>query len=157
MSQSLKWFDFFQKYYLPILTYLDFYSRKTFHANVKTENPIFVFSVHYLCTSKVNLFFEYVEFSCHFSIVSSQHVRIWSMQQLHYIFAIFALDRDVDAPFQYQKSEREKNALAPSYRPQLNITIYRLHAHMLFFIFSKAWSNFRLTLIIFFRIDTNLQ
>ena len=156
MSQSLKWFDFFQKYYLPILTYLDFYSRKTFHANVKTENPIFVFSVHYLCTSKVNLFFEYVEFSCHFSIVSSQHVRIWSMQQLHYIFAIFALDRDVDAPFQYQKSEREKNALAPSYRPQLNITIYRLHAHKLFFIFSKAWSNFRLTLIIFFRIDTNL-
>ena len=127
MSQSLKWFDFFQKYYLPILTYLDFYSRKTFHANVKTENPIFVFSVHYLCTSKVNLFFEYVEFSCHFSIVSSQHVRIWSMQQLHYIFAIFALDRDVDAPFQYQKSEREKNALAPSYRPQLNITIYRLY------------------------------
>ena len=135
MSQSLKWFDFFQKYYLPILTYLDFYSRKTFHANVKTENPIFVFSVHYLCTSKVNLFFEYVEFSCHFSIVSSQHVRIWSMQQLHYIFAIFALDRDVDAPFQYQKSEREKNALAPSYRPQLNITIYRLHAHKLLFIF----------------------
>lgn len=89
-------------------------------------------------------------------VVSSQHVRIWSMQQLHYIFAIFALDRDVDAPFQYQKSEREKNALAPSYRPQLNITIYRLHAHKVFFIFSKAWSNFRLTLIIFFRIDTNL-
>ena len=89
-------------------------------------------------------------------VVSSQHVRIWSMQQLHYIFAIFALDRDVDAPFQYQKSEREKNALAPSYRPQLNITIYRLHAHKVFSIFSKAWSNFRLTLIIFFRIDTNL-
>ena len=60
-------------------------------------------------------------------VVSSQHVRIWSMQQLQYIFAIFALDRDVDAPFQYQKSEREKNALAPSYRPQLNITIYRLY------------------------------
>ena len=136
MSQSLKWFDFFQKYYLPILTYLDFYSRKTFHANVKTENPIFVFSVHYLCTSKVNLFFEYVEFSCHFSIVSSQHVRIWSMQQLHYIFAIFALDRDVDAPFQYQKSEKEKMHLhLHTDRPQLNITIYRLHAHKVFFIF----------------------
>ena len=158
MSLSLKWFDFFQKYYLPILTYLDFYSRKTFHANVKTENPIFVFSVHYLCTSKVNLFFEYVEFSCHFSIVSSQHVRIWSMQQLHYIFAIFALDRDVDAPFQYQKSEREKMHL--HLHTDLNLILqfidYMHTSYFLFFIFSKAWSNFRLTLIIFFRIDTNL-
>ena len=61
---------FFSKV-LHLLTYLDFYSRKTFHANVKTENPIFVFSVHYLCTSKVNLFFEYVEFSCHFSSLLS--------------------------------------------------------------------------------------
>ena len=69
-------------------------------------------------------------------VVSSQHVRIWSMQQLHYIFAIFALDRDVDAPFQYQKSEREKMHLHLHIdRPQLNITIYRLHAHKVFFIF----------------------
>ena len=61
-------------------------------------------------------------------VVSSQHVRIWSMQQLHYIFAIFALDRDVDAPFQYQKSEREKMHLHLHIdRPQLNITIYRLY------------------------------
>ena len=69
-------------------------------------------------------------------VVSSQHVRIWSMQQLHYIFAIFALDRDVDAPFQYQKSEKEKMHLhLHTDRPQLNITIYRLHAHKVFFIF----------------------
>ena len=112
MSLSLKWIDFFQKYYLPILTYLDFYSRKTFHANVKTENPIFVFSVHYLCTIvRSTYFLNMLNFHV-ILVVSSQHVRIWSMQQLHYIFAIFALDRDVDAPFQYQKSEREKKALA---------------------------------------------
>ena len=91
-------------------------------------------------------------------VVSSQHVRIWSMQQLHYIFAIFALDRDVDAPFQYQKSEREKMHL--HLHTDLNLILqfidYMHTSYFLFFIFSKAWSNFRLTLIIFFRIDTNL-
>ena len=134
MSLSLKWFDFFQKYYLPILTYLDFYSRKTFHANVKTENPIFVFSVHYLCTSKVNLFFEYVEFSCHFSSLLST-CSYMEHAAIALYFRNFCTRSWCWCAISVSKIWEGKNALAPSYRPQLNITIYRLHAHKLLFIF----------------------
>ena len=67
-------------------------------------------------------------------VVSSQHVRIWSMQQLHYIFAIFALDRDVDAPFQYQKSEREKMHL--HLHTDLNLILQFIdYMHTSYFLF----------------------
>ena len=85
-------------------------------------------------------------------VVSSQHVRIWSMQQLHYIFAIFALDRDVDAPFQYQKSEREKMHL--HLHTDLNLILQFIDYIFYFFksmVKFQAYPDY-----FFFRIDTNL-
>ena len=71
--------------------------RKTFHANVRTENPIFELSVHYLLrrsTYFLNMLNFHVVFSLNTFVYEACNCTI---------FANFALDRDVDVPFLKEK------------------------------------------------------
>ena len=149
--------DFFQKYYLPILTYLDFYSRKTFHANVKTENPIFVFSVHYLCTSKVNLFFEYVEFSCHFSSLLST-CSYMEHAAIALYFRNFCTRSWCWCAISVSKIWEGKKCTCTFIQTDLNLILQFIdYMHKRYFLFFQKHGQISgLPWLFFFRIDTNL-
>ena len=144
----LKWFDFFFKSttYLYLHTLISTQERH-FMQMWKLRIPFLYFQSIISCTSKVNLFFEYVEFSCHFSSLLST-CSYMEHAAIALYFRNFCTRSWCWCAISVSKIWEGKNALAPSYRPQLNITIYRLY----FLFFQKHGQISGLPWLFFFEL-----